>query len=605
MKRRILSWSVAFCLLGAVLPLAADEPQKALIWSAREGNTTLHLNPHLLRDLGMEVRSATPGRPTEGGDYMAYTFAAPAPWTLQFTVSEGAVRNFTGGVLRHLGDVTLSFRSGSVSLANFELRPGTKERTFEILDGQGRVLLLADHMHMRLEPEAARLAVFNMDLRLSRTFAELLGEPRHEGLAIGVLTLDAAVTAPVDHKASLQGSCTSPQWDLDVDVGLIGMGSVTQTARQDGRVVVTPSATLRNVGAADVPWYQKFSGTFPPFNNDQHPFLVWAFYRVSDNRLRMIGQSQVKHAFLTINSNCPCSSGNILWAVGCEDTYGTGTNSSRNNLAFRDEIEAHLGIWNRCGSHFDQNCDGAQDPGTGNGTDVFDRRMAIPETELQVSPATYYADAWYLVRDDINIFNTMGYHQVTPVFSGSTWSFGLGPFTLGPVINAWVNPANPGLGNSNTTITTVDGHVQVAARTTDLGGGNIQYSYAVMNHDFDRQIRSFSVPLGPGVTPTDIFFGDLNQSTADDWQATVAGGSITWSTPPGDPGANALDWGTLYSFSFVVQGPPVPATATLGILEPGIGTTLTTGTVAPIAAGIFSDGFESGDTSAWSSTVEP
>jgi hypothetical protein len=53
-----------------------------------------------------------------------------------------------------------------------------------------------------------------------------------------------------------------------------------------------------------VPWYSKFSGSFPPYNNDQHPFLVWNMYRVANGAIQQIGASGMKHAFLTINSNC-------------------------------------------------------------------------------------------------------------------------------------------------------------------------------------------------------------------------------------------------------------------------------------------------------------
>ena len=61
-------------------------------------------------------------------------------------------------------------------------------------------------------------------------------------------------------------------------------------------MVFTPSSELRNnvhsgsahstvtgdpidtssvLYAADIHWYAKFSGNFPPYNNDQHPYLIW------------------------------------------------------------------------------------------------------------------------------------------------------------------------------------------------------------------------------------------------------------------------------------------------------------------------------------------
>ena len=78
-------------------------------------------------------------------------------------------------------------------------------------------------------------------------------------------------------------------------------------AREAGvRVVIAPSATLRNVGTADVPWYPKFhtgvGETYPqPYDRDQHPFLVWALYRQTGEVFEQLAVSEAKHAFFTVN----------------------------------------------------------------------------------------------------------------------------------------------------------------------------------------------------------------------------------------------------------------------------------------------------------------
>ena len=48
-----------------------------------------------------------------------------------------------------------------------------------------------------------------------------------------------------------------------------------------------------------------------------------------------------------------------------------------------------------------------------------------------------------------------------------------------------------------------DGHLRVVVKTTDLGGGQTRYEYAVVNHDFDRQVGSFFVRT-QGITVTDL-----------------------------------------------------------------------------------------------------
>ena len=40
--------------------------------------------------------------------------------------------------------------------------------------------------------------------------------------------------------------------------------------------------------------------------------------------------------------------------------------------------------------------------------------------------------------------------------------------------------------------------MHLAAVTTNLGGGSFHYEYALMNFDFERQIQSFSLPIGRG-----------------------------------------------------------------------------------------------------------
>ena len=193
-------------------------------------------------------------------------------------------------------------------------------------------------------------------------------------------------------------------------------------------VVVLPSAELENVGTANVPWYSKFTNLGVPPHNDQHPYLVWQMLRSSNGVLEPIGRSDLKHAFLTINHGCDpgaCTDSHVL-GLGCADVYGTSTNNSLGRLGPRSEITASTGIWAHCGgipSHFDTNGDCVQDPGFSSGENSFTHGLKAAETDLQVAGAIYYVEAFYIVRDDINIFNSMGYRRVTPSKPSTTWTF--------------------------------------------------------------------------------------------------------------------------------------------------------------------------------------
>jgi hypothetical protein len=506
----------------------------------------------LLHDLGITVTTAA--APDADGRIAAAFRAAGA---LQLLAPGRRFQDLAEGELWVDSAAVLRLGGTPVRLRDLRLRRGPEERTVTLLDRGGRALFEGDHMHVTLDPGSGRLRLFNIDLRLTADAASLLGEPRYAGMAVGVLELAADVEA-LRGPVVPAGACTTPQWGLpNNDVALVGIGAVQQMAREGtfptGRIAVAPSATLRNVGTTEVPWYSKFSGVFPPYNNDQHPQLVWNMYRLANGALEQIGVSPLKHAFLTVNTGCACPSGNILW-VGCEDTYGTGTNDSLGSLGPRGEVKAHTGVWTRCGSIFDVNCDGVPNsppPRAGS----MDRRMAVVESDLQRAEATYYVDAWYIVRDDVNIFNTMGWRAVTPQ-GGTTWTFGLDPtFNNGSVLDKWVDPAAPGPNAQSVVIDTKSGTLHLAVRATGVSRGLWHYEYALMNFDFDPQVRFFSVPLPEGATATNISFRDPDQDPSNDWVATAANGSISWSAPGLTAGQR---YSTLLNFRFDVNAVPSP-----------------------------------------------
>ena len=160
------------------------------------------------------------------------------------------------------------------------------------------------------------------------------------GIAIGVLELVGQLGDPQGGDlavAGVGGSCTTPDFALPVDIALIAIGSVQQSALVSGQVAITPSAELQNVGLADVRW--------EPVLDPDHPLLHWALYRLDGDRFEQIGLSAVKHAFFAVNSDCPCPGGQVLWALGCTDIYGVSTNEDRSFLgpAGRDHRQ-HRGL---------------------------------------------------------------------------------------------------------------------------------------------------------------------------------------------------------------------------------------------------------------------
>lgn len=520
-------------------------------WQLESARGKLGFHPDIIRDLGISVQ------PSQGLDtYSRLVSPFEAAGRIDLRAPGSLFRDIGDGELHITSTGTLRLRDTEIPLQGMSLQRGNDERSFAIVAG-GRILFFADHMHFRVDRGASQIRMFNMDVRLAPEAARALGDERLVDTAVAVLELEGRVSIPPGSKEQPDADCVSGGWGLpDVDAQMTAI-SFQQVGSLGNVVAIAPSASLMNAGVTDIPWYSKFSGQHPPYNNDQHPYLLWDMYRLSNGVLEQIGVSPLKHAFLTINSGCSCSSGNIMF-VGCQDTYGVGNNDSIQDLTPRPEITAFSGVWQSCGSIFDPTCTGSFHAAPPR-ADALDRRMAVAIPDLQVAGASYYFDAWYIARDDTNIFNTIAWRPTTVSCSGSTCNFTQGSMSLGPVIDQWVNPSNPPPNAQSVSLNTVLGHLRVAMRAFDMGGGQWRYEYGVQNFDFDPRVRSFTVPLPPGVVPTNIGFHDPDLNAANNWTATVTASDITWNAPND---AAAQDFGTLYNFRFTANALPSAPSAT-------------------------------------------
>lgn len=575
---------------------------------ALEVVTTVQLDSTILAAVGLQIgavtTSAATPEPLAGSliSIEAPSFAAVRPGSLTLRMSRGGVLRGFAGRLRHHGGFRLSGAAGSYDFSALVLRPGARPTDLELLDAGGRALLGTAGAQWQLDAEGGQLRYLNADLRILPAFARRLGDPRLANVTVGALALDASFAPALwDRK----GSDPCADWSGEVDVALIGMDAVGQapgSTAVGGRVVVVPSVRLKNVGTANVPWYTKFSSPAPPYNNDQHPFLVWQMVREAGGVLEPLGRSDLKHAFATGNENCnpgACSSNSQILGRGCEDPYDINSNTWISALGPRAEVTASTGIWAHCNepapgtaSHFDQAAPFCVQDFFGAGENAHTHGMRVAEASLQapvppVSPLRYFVEAFYVIRDDVNIFNTMGYRQVTPALSGSLWTFTFAaPYAQGPAINAWVNPAAPGPGADNRVLDTGQGRVQLAVRTTDLGAGKRRFAYALQNHDFDRRVDSFHVPFDTaGVLIENVAYVDGDAFADNDWTWTVDAGGITWTLPDTPPAAASppapLDFASLVSFRFDSDQAAAPALAELGAFEGSAPTQLSIQTLAP------------------------
>ena len=640
----------AAALLAPANALAIDPAADRLI--AQGGEMAIRWNDELLRDLGLSRRGAS------AGPDVTQRVPLSKVTQIEADVVGGSLRPFSSGSGELQGSFFFELRDGG-TLAwrhpRFVVRPGEQLR-LDFLSKDGLALFYGDQLMYGLSADGREIQLRSFDLRVAPALAERLGRKDLAGLAVAEMRGRFPVESRI--AAASPKACGDPNWPGEAVTGVAGAvyqadvfttGFSAQFSRcrasaaggacdgpggaTDGEIVFTPSSTLinnRNQGTAiavvpgdplgtstalytaDVEWETKFTnavqGPYP--SADQHPYLIWNLYRIdASGAITQIGRSGVKHAWLTINVGAGCESCNGGHVLGrsCSDTYGTGNNDNQSDLGPRREIIPATGQWGRCRSIYDTNCDGAQNV-VSNGN--YDQRMRVRESAVDAAAnpgATWLFESWYVVRDDININNTMATRPFSSTWIGSLWQVtNSNPYQLGSAVARWVAAAPPGMVARIDALDVAEGHAQVGLRVTDLGGGNFRYEYAFMNLDFARAVTAgsepnlevvrnngfdgFVLPLAPGAVAQQIVVSDGDADTANDWAVTQGNGSFAVRAPQD---AASLNWGAMLRIGFTVASPPVVSIATLEITEPGNPVSFALPTLASGAGDlVFANGFE-------------
>ena len=629
---------------------AASAPQLASAsdhWTSSTSQTTWYFNQDLLGPLGIKVVQ------TEGAiilpslhrsdAYQQISFSGSMQDALEFSARGGQLIGLTGGGLQHAGGFVLQFNGGSADLRGFELQPAPASGFgMQVVDRAGRVWFRLDHPHYALSADGQTLSLTNMNLRLSAQFAAAMGRPEFANMLVGALDSISTAHAPVlattaQPADSILPMCAaSYEWQSPsnpVDITLIqGNGDLTggvpdqinferckiptgagfsncTPESTDGLVVLAPDASLQNIGTSSVAWNAMFNRANhdqpqPPFNNDQHPYLVWNLYRVdASGAIKQIGVSAAKHAFYSVNFQCSCDPGHapsVLYPT-CQDNYSGATNDFEDYLGPRREIVPATGQWGRCGSIFDPTCSGQNAGPSGvYGSVDPQRHMVVRESDIapELNPgAQYFFEYWYVIRDAQSPYSSMGYRKLSnfrKVLGGdgisSIWQFDTSDLSGGPVIDAWSPlPAVVAIDSDNIEIATPDGRARIAVRTHPLGEGKYHYDYAVMNVDFAHAVidpahasddlsvnpqglkllssagfSRFSIPIAAGANISNLSFADADTDPANDWVATIADQHIVWQALAG----NTLNWGTVYTFGFDADQAPNSGSLALAITPP-------------------------------------
>jgi hypothetical protein len=455
------------------------------------------------------------------------------------------------------------------------------------------------------DPNAQALSITNGKLVISKEFANALGHPSDAGAPVGAISIGAVmqtaeitqfangqaqsmVMPPLQHAGSPAALVAGP----DVIVGDIE--DVDQQGNNSTQVGLAIGTDSCNNGDQPVDWFA--------LPQNDHPVVPQNLYRMSggsDNteRFEQIGQSWMKHTFLALEDfvcgNCNtsgCQTGSHL-CPACSDPYVSGLNGDQDSIGSRAWVNPFTGSFptgNTANDH------------SGHAHDGVSHRILVNMTDLdptQNPGATYFGEAAYISPheytwcqahpDQCNMFNNFSHRQFS--VSGGPTFFSFPPVgntvRMQPAIEAWiatgatVNPVEPDPGN--------DGKWYMGYKVTNPSTGVWHYEYALFNMNLDRAIQSFSVPLGTGVSLTNIGFhappqhpgwahdgtlGDAGFSSTP-WTNDYQSGntSITWNTETfaQNQNANAIRWGTLYNFRFDADQAPETTNATVGFFKDG------------------------------------
>jgi hypothetical protein len=318
--------------------------------------------------------------------------------------------------------------------------------------------------------------------------------------------------------------------------------------------------TSCNIGTAPLSWV--------PDPSPNHPVIAQNLYRVKDGRIQQIGLSWLKHGFFALNGNlcgnCKSPPGNAL-GVNCSDPYSAGLNGSQGALGPRSQVNPSTGVIGIPIRHL-------KNP------NLLDGRIQVANADLaaNLNPgARYFVEAQYIHPQDAQTGhgnNNASYRPVTFPQQGGKFTLTLGGTTVRtlPAIYAW-RAVHPNVHLFNVDVPH-DGRLILGIRSVQIPGGRFHHEVALHNLNSDRSVQALTIHTQGGAVKSPGFHGIKYVQEAyssADWKATPSGSAMTWATQTFavNPNANALRWGTLYSFWFDSAKPATEAV--IQLFKPG------------------------------------
>lgn len=563
----LLARSVAWCCsIIAVLAVSVDS-RADTVWTAISGEAVWQLEGGILNASGIQAKVGSTTTSGLGEQHLHFQIAPESSLTV--VSNDGAFSYVSDGSLEVMQNVTIYADSKSFEISKLRLHlqyDADKAPVFVVsgvVDNATEVDLL---VHAFFKPgftqDPASFYLEASDAIITESFAVAIDRTDLIGKPLGTFSFFSNLVwsggdEPTDVELLPAGGapraptvCNKPIGQ-DLIVGELYGSLQNPSSEQIGGVwydTFSVGTTSCNLGDEILTW--EGSGGFV------HPAIGQNCFRLKDGRFEQIGQSWLKHGFTVAAGNACCSCtgpGGPTLYPGCSDPYGGGLNNSQGSIKPKWRVNPTTGA----------HVHGSNPTYSGS----VARRLMVRHTDLNPSlnpGALYFIEGQYVHEEDAGLENdnnnasyrplsitAAGANEYSAAVTGTTQREECG-------IRAWQDT------DPTVTETDVDLHDDglyiVSAKATDLGGGVWHYEYAVQNLNGNRGAKSFSVPISPAATVTNIGFHDVEYHDGDgensvnrdgtDWPGLFANGTVAWNMVDVGANSNALLWGTLYNFRF-------------------------------------------------------
>jgi len=319
-----------------------------------------------------------------------------------------------------------------------------------------------------------------------------------------------------------------------------------------------------NIGTVPLQWVS---------STNQHPVIAQNVYRINaEGRFEMVGMSWLKHGFTALAQNlcatCQNPGTGSLLGVNCSDPYSSSLNGGQSGLGPRFEVNAATGafVYPFTSPAF---------------SGAIARRLQVATTDVDPanpanSGAIYLGECQYVTPDDAtagNKNNNTSYRRMSFAAGTFAGSFPAATVRMKAAIEGWKD-LDPTV-VLNDILVPNDGRMILGLKTVSLPGGVTRFHYALYNQNSDRSASAVRFTMPAGATVSNLSFHDVPYHSGEpfnsiDWASSFNGSEVAFActeTFASNPSANALRWGTTYSFSF--DSTAAPSGIRIDLFKPG------------------------------------